>query len=163
MRAALHGFYKGREAPLMRFDIVELAAWIIVSQAVIRIFVRTRDDRNKRIEKASVIAEYDEISRTEHLVQSDENLSEFNRDRMLRGQRERQRELQLRYPQYLVRSPGAEFLQKAVKVDNNRSDKWTWSQFWAFLFGTLVFASLFLVVKYVWAFLIQWFHFGFSS
>jgi hypothetical protein len=141
----------------MRFDIVTIAAWIILWKAVLRIIVSNRNDRNQRIEKGSVIAEIDELARAEYRVKSDRALSETDRDRMLERQRERQRELQLRYPQYLVPSPGPEYLSKAIKADNDRSDKFTWKEARLFLYGSVVFVTLFLLGKYVLAILIQWF------
>jgi hypothetical protein len=141
----------------MQFDIVNFAAWIILSKAVVRIIVSNRNDRNQRIEKGSVIAEVDELARAEYRVKSDRTLSETDRDGMLERQRERQRELLLRYPQYLVPSPGPEYLSKAIKADNDRSDKWTWKEARTFLYGVLVFGLLFFLGRYSLAILVQWF------
>jgi hypothetical protein len=140
----------------MQFGIVEIAAWIIAWKAVFRIIERNRNDRNQRIEKGSVIAEWDELSRAEYRVKTDKTLSESDRDIKLGWQRERQRVLELRYPQYLVPSPGVEYFSQAIKKDKDRPDKLTWKEARMFLYGLLVFITLFLLGKFVLASLIQW-------
>jgi hypothetical protein len=139
----------------MQFDIVEIAAWIIVWKSVLRGITRINGERNQRLEKGAVIAEYEELGRAEYSVESDQTLSERDRARKLARQRERQMELQLRYPQYLVAPPASEYRSKAWKADRDESE-WNRKEAWGLLWPAIALVTLIFLGKYGLAFLIQW-------
>jgi hypothetical protein len=95
----------------MNAQIVELAAWIIVGKFCFDAFVpdwkKRKDDRRRSLEAEAVHAEY-----------HDSRIST-----------QRQNDLLLRYPQYLVSAPGSRFMQEAIdtqkRVDHGRREAWS--------------------------------------
>jgi hypothetical protein len=85
----------------MNVQIVELAAWIIVGKFCFDAFMpdwkKRKDDRRRSLEAEAVHAEYHD-SRTST---------------------QRQNDLLLRYPQYLVSAPDSWFMQKAIAEQRN--------------------------------------------
>jgi hypothetical protein len=140
----------------MLSGVVEVAAWIIVAKAVSQWIMLIRNDRRQRIEKRAVIAEYDELARAEYKYETDKTLTESGRERMLGQQRERQRLLQMRYPQYLIPSPDSQYVSKAIKADNERADRVTWKDRRLTLYVFLVVGLLLFLGMVTFAHFSQW-------
>ena len=110
----------------MSSTIVELAAaWIIIGRLVGKLISLSREDRRRRIEKAAVTAEYNDLVNAEYSV--DETLPERDYQRQRALHRERQSQLLMRYPQYLIPSPDSHrYLKDAEEVD--KADRLTWKE-----------------------------------
>ena len=103
-----------------------------------------------------MLAEYDEPAEEGYKI--DETLSESGREQILVRRRERklerQRLLQLRYPQFLISRPDGRFFQEAVEAC--KPDRWARIEWLVFVGGGIFGLLLYYFGGAALAFLLQW-------
>ncbi len=118
----------------MSSTVVEFAACIFIGRVVGKLILSSRQHRRQRIEKAAVIAEYNDLVSAEYSMDKALSERDYQRQRVLHH--ERQSQLLMRYPQYLIPSPD---LHRYVK-DAEEADKADMLDLWKeyLLYGGIV-------------------------
>ncbi len=116
----------------MEWNIIEVAAWLIVGQAGAKLLWGSRDEKKLSLEKEAVKIEFNDLE-----GKADDAERQSNRA-MVTFYRRRQERLLLRYPQHLVPAPELQYFSAAIKTSKahpsrlNASDKLAVGAMWAF-------------------------------
>jgi hypothetical protein len=88
-------------------SVVELAAWLIIVEAALRLWLKGHRDKQREIEKLAVGAEYLECEGMEY----DDSETDLSRRIWAR----RKEELRMRYPAHLIKGPDYRYFEQARK------------------------------------------------